>query len=117
MPNDLTTIAGVSKELGERVFEKTKEKLEDVWEDLLIRDRQAIERACKRMARLTFEQLAGRDVERSIAVVEATLTNYLSVGVNQGTRVSDAFWESVYDVIGTLLQFLIKFMAGKAGIE
>ena len=117
MPNDLTTIAGVSKELGERVLEKTKEKLEDVWDDLLLKDRQAIERACKRMARLTFEQLAGKDVEKSIAIVEATLANYLSVGVNQGTRVSDAFWESVFDVIGTLLKFLIKFMAGKAGVE
>jgi hypothetical protein len=117
MANDLTTIAGVAKELGEKVFDKTKEKLADVWDDMLIKDQEAIERACKRMARLTFDQLAGKDVESNIKVLEATLANYLSVGVNQGSRVSDAFWESVFDVVGTLLKFLIKFMAGKAGVE
>ena len=117
MGSDLTTIAEVSEELGRKVLAKTREKLDDVWGELMEKDREAIERACQRMAKLTFDQLAGKDVSGNIKILEATLANYLSVGVNQGTKVSDAFWESVFDVVGTLLKFLIKFMAGKAGIE
>ncbi len=99
-----TSIAGASKVLGEEILDEIRGSMGDAWNGLKKKDKTVLERVSKKFARLSIDKMAGKDVERDLAIIKAIIANLTYA---ESTELSRAFWESAKSVVGSAAKFLI----------
>lgn len=104
-----------AKNIGKSIFDETRKAFGDHWSKLSEGNYEDVARASRRVAELSLEQLAGKDVDQQMRVVKATVKNWQVVAqIISADALEKAFWKGVEVVGQTLGTFLLS--AAKAAL-
>lgn len=97
------TLGEQALEHKNKILEELQKELGDAWNNIQQEDKEILEYCAKRMAELSIQRLAGKEVEEDIKNIEVAIGNMMAA---EKLLISQKFWVVFHKVIGTAGTFI-----------